>query len=636
MSDHHAPFRSGFAPADLGTWQERARSELAGRPLESLRGRTADGITIEPLYTDAHASVSPGLPGFPPMSRGSTVLGASRNGPDLRVEILEPDPERAHALVLEAVERGASSLMIALATPIRPGWTPGVRLDDERGLQMLLRGVDLRHVAVHLAAGPAFVRAAEDLLDLLARAGAEPERTRGGLGADPIGVLFRDGESPMPIKTALEAAAELALTTSGQWPHVRALRVDTDFVHHAGATTAQQLGAALALGVELVRACEAAGLDPQRAFGQIEFSLRVDQRFFEQIAALRAARSTWSRVAEACGVPGVRMHLHAMTSERVLTRRDPWVNLLRGTSTTFAALVGGADAITCASFDQALGAPGALGRRLARNTGVILAEESHLHRVIDPAGGSWFLEALTQEIAQKAWEFFRAIEAQGGALAALRSRWLREQVDAAWQVREKNLRTRREALTGVSEFPDLDERPVPTRPYDLDHENRHGQPVEQVEPWPVRRFAEPFEVLRDASDAHVAHTGRRPRVLLATLGPIAAHTARASWISNLLAAGGIEAITPGPLEGAHAAAEALRASGEAVVVICASDELYAVQAAATAGALKQAGARTVVLAGKPGENETAWRAAGVDRFVHLGQDVVAFLHELLEAEGALR
>lgn len=636
MADRHALFRSEFAPADLGTWQDRAKADLAGRPLESLRSHTADGIAIEPLYTDAHASVSPGLPGFAPAVRGSTAVGASRSGPDLRAEILEPDPARARALVLEAVERGATSLMIALASRITPGWTPGVRLDDERGLSLLLEGIDLQRVPVHLAAGPSFVRAAEDLLDVLARSGVDPAHARGGLGADPIGVLFRDGESPMRLTAALDAAAALARRTAEQWPQIRALRVDTDFVHHAGATTAQQLGAAIAIGVELLRACEAAGLPPERALAQIEFSLRLDQRFFEQIAALRAMRALWSRIGEACGVSGVPMSLHAMTSERILTRRDPWVNLLRGTSTTFAALVGGADAITCASFDQALGAPGTLGRRLARNTGVVLAEESHLHRVIDPAGGSWFVEALTQEIAQKAWSFFQEIEAEGGAVAALRSRWLRERVDVAWAAREKNLRTRREALTGVSEFPDLEERPVPTRSLELDRIASRYEAVESVEPWPVRRFAEPFEVLRDASDAHQVRTGRRPRVFLATLGPLSAYNARASWITNLLAAGGIEAITPGALDDPAAASRAWRESGTSTVVICSSDEFYSLHAAATARAMKEQGAGTVILAGKPGEHEAVWRTAGVDRFVHLGQDVVDFLQEVLEAEGALR
>lgn len=642
MSDLRAPLSSLFAPADLARWQEKAQADLGDRPLDALRSRTADGIVIHPLYTEAIAASDPGLPGFAPGTRGATPLGAAFGGPDLRAEILEPDPSRAHALVLEAVERGATSLMIALASPTTPGFTPGVHIDDARGLGALLEGVDLARVGVHLAAGPSFARAAEDLSTLLRGSGVDPARARGGFGADAIGSLFRDGELPVSVASALEAGAVLARETAAAWPGVRSLRVDTDFVHHAGATSAQQLGCALALGVEWLRACEAQGLPPAGALSQIEFSLRLDTRFFEQIATLRAARRLWSRVGEACGASDVAMSLHAMTSERVLTRRDPWVNVLRGTATTFAALIGGADAITCASFDQALGAPGTLGRRLARNTGVILAEESHLDRVVDPAGGSWFIESLTAEIARHAWEFFQQIEARGGALAALRSRWLREQVDAAWTAREKNLRTRREAITGVSEYPDLHERTVKSSAREVDRKAPAFEAVERVEPWPVRRLADPFEALRDASDAMLTQTGHRPSVFVATLGPVAAHAARAGWINNLLAAGGIEGQSTGALDDAASAVEALRASGSTVAILCSTDAIYATEGEATAQALKASGAQLVVVAGKPGTNEPELRAAGVDRFVHLGQDVVGFLRDLHDVlgpsdrEGALR
>lgn len=645
MSDLRAPLASLFDPTDLTRWQERARADLGGRPLESLGSSTADGIAVLPLYTadspttDRDRAAAPGLPGFAPGTRGATVLGSVLEGPDLRVEILEPDPARARALVLEAIERGATSLMISLATATTPGWTLGVRIDDAAGLERLLEGVDLARVPIHLAAGPGFERAAADLLRLLERAGVARDRARGGLGADPVGSLFRDGESPLTTEAALVSAAELARRTAEQWPLVRALRVDTDFVHHAGATTAQQLGAALAIGVELLRACEARGLEPARALGQIEFSLRLDVRFFEQIAALRAMRRLWNRVGEACGASDAVPMLHAMTSERVLTRRDPWVNLLRGTATTFAALVGGADAITCASFDQALGAPGELGRRLARNTGVVLAEESHLHRVVDPAGGSWFVESLTEAIAHRAWSFFQEIEARGGALAALRSRWLREQVDAAWARSEKLLRTRRQPITGVSEYPELDERTVAVGPRALNRDVPELRVAERVEPWPVRRCAEPFELLRDASDAYAERVGHRPRVFLATLGPVPVHTVRAGWVSNVLAAGGIEATSPGALADAAAAAAAFEKGGARVAVICSSDDLYALHAATTASELRARGAAFVVLAGKPAEHEAAWRSAGIDRFVHVGQDLVDFLHEVhaqLEEQGALR
>ena len=635
MFDPDRPLTELFPPSDLDAWKQKAADDLKGRPLEKLTGRTADGIPLEPLYTKAHerpAGDDGGVPGFAPLRRGSRVAGTLGRGPDLRVVIDHPDPEEAARQIVEALDRGATSLQIVLATSTGGGWTPGVHVDDAGQLTRMLKGAGLRErkVPLHLAAGAAYERAAADLASVWSGLGLGAGEARGGFGADPLGTLARDGELPMSVEDALAASGALARATADEWPGVRALRVDADFVHHAGGTTAQQLGTLLALGVRMLRACEGAGLPLDRAFAQIELSLRLDCRFFEQIAALRALRTCWSRVAEACGVDDPALQLHASPSDRVLTRRDPWVNMLRGTATTFAALVGGADAVSCTPFDAALGASGPLGRRVARNTGIILAEESHLSRVIDPAGGSWFLESLTDGIAEKAWSFFREIEAEGGAAEVIGSRWLRERVDASWQERAHLLRTRRQPVTGVSEYPDLQEKPVATAPAVVAEPARPTRPAVRTEPWPVRRDAAPFEELRDLSDAHLAEAGHRPKVFLATLGPLAAHTARATWIANLLAAGGIDTANPGALEGASEVAEAYRRERSPIAVLCSSDDLYETLAADAAVALKRAGARTVLLAGKPGGHEDAWRKAGVDRFVHLGVDVLALLRELVE------
>jgi methylmalonyl-CoA mutase len=371
------------------------------------------------------------------------------------------------------------------------------------------------------------------------------------------------------------------------------------------------------------------------------------------------------------------MRTHARVSKRVLTLRDPYVNLLRNTVACFAASVGGAEAITSVPFDSAAGPPDALSRRIARNTVLVLQEEAHLHRVIDPPGGSWYLDWLTEQVADKAWGIFQEVERQGGMLRALQGGWVARQIDSAFAPRAKNLARRKEGITGVSEFPNVGEAPV-VRPAP-DHITlraaaiarlaRARRPVVATGGPPVARlmeaaekgasigqmaralgfhaeptmipplaphpFAEPFEALRAASDAWQAARGRRPRAFLASMGPVAHHTARATYAKNFFEAGGFDVVGNDGFKEADAAARAFAASGAAVAVICSSDKLYPDVVPQVAPRLKAAGARTVVLAGNPGANEAAWRGAGVDRFIFIKCDVLATLRELLREEGVL-
>ncbi|MBW8821398.1 MAG: methylmalonyl-CoA mutase, partial [Streptomyces sp.] len=315
-----------------------------------------------------------------------------------------------------------------------------------------------------------------------------------------------------------------------------------------------------------------------------------------------------ARVAEVCGAPGAGAQAqHAVVSPVMMTRRDPWVNMLRATIATLAAGVGGAEAVTVLPFDHALGLPDAFARRIARNTSTILVEESHLSRVIDPAGGSWYVERLTDELAEAAWRFFRTIERDGGQAAVLRSGRLRTDLATTWAQRSKKLATRREPVTGVSEFPFLSEKPVVRDP----------APEQPAGGLPRVRRDEAYEDLRARSDAHLAATGSRPRVFLAAIGPAAAHTARTTFAANLFQAGGIEPVTEGTFE----------ESGATEVCLCSSDALYEEQAEDAAGALKAEGARHVFLAGRPGQY------SGVDSYVFAGCDAVAVLTATLDRMG---
>ncbi|MFD9218988.1 methylmalonyl-CoA mutase family protein [Streptomyces sp. NPDC060064] len=573
-----------------------------------------DGLTTRPLYTARNGADSAGYPGFAPFTRGGRPEGGAVSGWDVRQRHGRPDPVRTNEAVLADLENGVGSVWLAVG----PAGVP------VSGLGAALDGVYLDLAPVVLDAGAEFDAAARELLRLYEERGVAPEAALGNLGADPLGHAARTGQYE-DIAPLTAAATELGRLCHGTYPALRALTVDALPYHEAGASAAQELGCSLATGVTLLRDLTAAGLSVEAACGQLEFRYAATADQFLTIAKLRAARRVWARVAEACGADPAAgaQRQHAVTSSVMMTRRDPWVNMLRTTVASLAAGVGGADAVTVLPFDHALGLPDGFARRIARNTSTILLEESHVGRVIDPAGGSWYVEQLTDELAQAAWAWFQEIERAGGQEAALRRGLVSERLGATWESRKKNLAKRREPVTGVSEFPLLAQAPV----------KRDAAPAAPTGGLPKVRRDEAYEALRARSDAHLAATGARPRVFLAALGPAAAHTARASFAANLFQAGGIEAVHDPVSVDAASAAEAFVRSGAAVACICSSDALYAEQAGPVAEALKSAGALRVYLAGRPGEQRETYERAGVDEFVVAGGDAVAVLTSVLDQIG---
>jgi methylmalonyl-CoA mutase len=328
-----------------------------------------------------------------------------------------------------------------------------------------------------------------------------------------------------------------------------------------------------------------------------------------------------------CGVPaqdrpGQRQH--AVTSSAMMSRRDPWVNLLRTTLACFGAGVGGADAVTVQPFDAAIGLPDGFSRRIARNTSSLLVMESHVARVIDPAGGSWYVEHLTDDLAAAAWAWFTEIERHGGSVTALDTGLVERRLADTWARRADNLAHRRDPLTGVSEFPNLTEKPVVRTPYPVD-DVVAGSGAGAL---PQRRYAQDYEAFRDAADAHTLSTGERPVVFLATLGPAAAHTARASFAANLFQAGGLATPTSGSVTDPAAVVAAFRASGARIACLATSDRLYAEHAVPVATALTEAGAGPIWLAGSPGERSGEYAAAGIDHFVFTGVNALGVLRDV--------
>lgn len=593
---------AAFPPAGRDRWREMVKGVLRrsgaaadDTPLDEIEGlltrESYEGVPIAALYTRDDAP--PGRPGLAPYVREVRPEGEGLAGWDVRQRHAHPDPAVTREAILADLENGATSVWLRLGD----GGAPVAALPE------MLRGVLLDLAPVVLDAGASAGEAADAFLSLVSERGDAADAS-GGLGADPFGLQARTGTAG-----SMDEAAALAVRCVREFPKLRAIVADGTPYHDAGGGDAEELGASVAAGVAYLRALTGAGLSVDEAFGQIEFRLAVNADQFSSIAKLRAMRRLWARVAEVSGASeGTAARVHAVTSSAMMTRRDPWVNMLRTTVATFAAGVGGADAVTVQPFDARLGLPDDFARRIARNTQTLLLEESSLARVVDPAGGSWYAESLTEGIAQAAWTWFTEIERAGGLAAALESGLVADRLAATWARRRRDIARRKAPLTGVSEFPNLDETlperdPAPRRP---------GGGLQVV------TYAQDFEALRDRSDAHAEATGARPRVFLATLGPIAVHTARASFAANLFQAGGIETVTGAP--------EEFGTSGAAVACVCSSDRLYEEQAAEAARVLRDAGAVKVWLAGK-GSYE------GVDAGVYAGCDAIEVLETTLRDLG---
>jgi methylmalonyl-CoA mutase len=574
-------------------------------PEAELTSRTYDGISIKPLYTadDAHDVSADGLPGHEPYVRGASIDGAAVAGWDVRQRHADPDPARTNKAILTDLTNGATSLWLTLGDS-------GVAVGD---LGAVLKDVYLDLAPIALDAGSQTREAAASLLALAASRDVAPSELAGTLGADPIGLRARTG-----ARADLTLLAELASSVAA-YPNVRVATVDATVYHDAGGSDSDELAVAASVGVAYLRALTGSGLSVDPALDALEFRYAVTADQFLSIAKLRAARRIWGRVAELSGASadlrGQRQH--AVTSAAMMTQRDPWVNMLRTTIACFAAAVGGADSISVAPFDAAIGLPDDFARRIARNTSSILHDESSLARVIDAAGGSWYVESLTDELAAAAWDKFTALEKAGGALAALDSGAIAELLASAQASRADDIAHRRAPITGVSEYAFIDEKAV-TR--------RAGPSTPTGRLLPTLRYAADYEALRDASDA----ADERPKVFLAALGPFAAHSGRVGFATNLFAAAGIEAVvgtsSAGAGTGTAEIVEAFRASDTTVACLCSSDKIYEHAAEPVAAALREAGATQIWLAGKA-------KCAGVDGNVFAGCDALGVLRSTLDTLG---
>jgi methylmalonyl-CoA mutase len=648
MTDQQTPPGEAFPAATRDDWMRLVEGVLKGRDFEeTLVSQTADGIRIDPLYAAALAQAQP--------------LRAEHAPWRVAQRVDHPDTGEAARQALTDLEGGADALSLVFEGA-RAARGFGLRIDTLDDLDAALDGVLLDLVRIRLDAGRGGRHAAAALLALAERRGFALEQLDADLGLDPIGAAACDGGFSASWEVIAERCGETAGALAQKGFTGTIFLADGRPVHEAGGSDAQELAAVLATALAYWRAQEAAGIDPDRGRHNLAFLLAADADQFTTIAKFRALRRLWARIEAAAGLDPAPIRVHAETAWRMTTQRDPWVNLLRATMATFSAGIGGADTVTVLPFTAALGLPDAFARRVARNTQHILLQESNLWRVVDPAAGAGGFEALTESLCEVAWEAFQQIEAEGGIVASLASSALQVRIGEVRAARAAAIADRSAPITGVSEYPDLDEKPVdvilseppaeapepenaavnaamPAGFGELIDAIAQGAPARPpldppagVEPTllsalPHRREAEPYEHLRDRSDQHLAEHGERPALFLANLGKLAQFNARAGFARNAFAAGGIAAIGEEGFNDPEALAKAFRESGASAACLCSSDVLYAEHGVEAARALKEAGCAILFLAGHSDDLEAPMREAGVDAFLHQGCDLIALLGE---------
>jgi methylmalonyl-CoA mutase len=605
-----------FPVPAFADWEALAAKALKGAPLDRLTATSAEGIALRPLYTPADVADLPAAFPAPSAARDPWLAW------DIRQPFGLPEGAATNREILADLERGVSSIELLVSGRTRPGLAVDAMAEA-------LEGVLLDLAPVALSAGAAGLAAGTNLARILASRGADPAEARPVFNLDPVSAWLMDGGLDQPFEATLDGMARFGLDQVAAWPKARVFRASGRTVHEAGAGAALELAVMLASALAQLRALDAAGAATEQAAPLVVLALAAEADVVPGIAKLRAARLVWARLLEACGVaPELRTaHIQAITSRRMMARNDAWSNILRVTAATFAAATGGADVITALPITVALGEASAQARRIARNTQLILMEESHLGRVADPGGGAFAIEALTRDLAAAAWERFQQIEAAGGIAAAIRSGWLQAEVGTARALLERDVARRRLPLTGVSNQPLPGETApafVPSEPLPV-----CGKPAsELIAPLPWMRLAEPFEVLRAAGEA-----AGSPPVFFANLGPLAEFTARAGFARNLLSVAGL--CTP-DTEAAYGSLDellaAFKSAGARAAVLCGTDARYTQEAASTAAALRAAGASLVILAGKPGDPD-AMAEAGVSQFIHAGQDALAALSAIHAALG---
>lgn len=664
-------------------WKSAAEKSLKGASFEKLLTKTYEGITLQPMYQKNAAENLPhadSLPGFFPFQRGTAPV-RNPNAPWIvNQELAYPHPQKAHEALQRDLENGQTGIHLVLnelATGSDEIGEKGVVIQDIDDLNTLFEKIDVERFPVFVPAGAVSLPFLAVFAAYLKKRKVFLGDAAGVIGADPLGELVLKGSLPHSLASVYDALAKTTEWTMHHIPKLATILVQGQPYHNGGGSAVEELAFSLATAVEYVENMLERGLSINDVACRMAFSFSIGSNVFMEIAKFRAARMLWANIVKQFGGndKAQRMFIHAETSKWNKTIYDPHVNILRGAIEAFSAAVGGVDSMHVAPFDEMRQMPDEFSRRIARNTQIILQEEAHVGKVADPAGGSWYVEALTDELAKKAWSLFQQVEEKGGMFAALQSGFPQEKIAEIAAERDENIKRRIDVFVGTNKYANPSENALQNKP-DSSHalverkESAHAvspfDPTEKtfvddvvnaasqgaaipdifnglklekkavnIRNIPQRRGAEPFEKLRLAMERHMEKRGEREKVFLANLGPVADYKPRADFASGFFEVGGFEVLTNNGFSSIEEAADAALQSGARTIVICSTDETYPDAVPALLDKLPSEN-YTIYLAGRPtGEELARYQQAGLEDAIHAKSNVYSVLEQLQKMKGVL-
>ncbi|MCM1377099.1 MAG: methylmalonyl-CoA mutase small subunit [Clostridium sp.] len=592
-----------FPPVTTEEWLAKINVDLKGADFnKKLVWRTNEGFNVQPLYRKEDLEGLPfleTLPGEYPYLRGTRA----NNDWLIRQQVQGETPEKMNEHALHILDRGVDSLGICLCEA------------EPADLKVILKGVDLKKVEVNVNCCPGKAEeVAKELVNIVKGAGAEKE-FKGSIGYNPFKRLLKHGlEFPKDLKETSLKVYEAVKEIEG----LRCFSVDSRMLNNCGAYITQELGYALAWGAEWMTLMTEAGLSACEAAARIKFNMGISSNYFMELAKFRAARMLWAEIVKAYGADEAccKMYVHAVTSEFNMTIYDAHVNLLRSMTESMSAALAGVDTIETLPFDQTFKRPDEFSERIARNQQILLRDESHLNKVVDPAGGSYYIETLTASIAEVAWNLFNEVEEAGGFYALLKKGEIQAKVNESGVKRHLDVARRKESLLGTNQFPNFNEMALDKIQKEVcscgcSQEVADGA-VDRLQ---FDRAASQFEQLRLDTE----RSGKRPKVFMLTIGNLAMRLARAQFSSNFFGCAGYEIIDNIGFETVKEGIDAAIEKGADIVVLCSSDDEYAQYAPE---AYKELNGRALfVVAGNPACAEEL-KAQGIEDFIHVKVNVL--------------
>ncbi|WP_246140965.1 methylmalonyl-CoA mutase family protein [Bacillus marasmi] len=596
-----------FPPVSTDEWKQKAEESLKGKSVDSLSRSTYEDIRLKPLYTkeDLENKVVSEIPGFEDYRRGINPLGYATNEWKVAQTIPAGNVDEMKEMLITSFQKGQTAISFELSEKVLLE-IPNILTDVFASYPF---SVNAKHYQADLLT----------LVQQLAEEKGKIEDVCGFIGLDPIAVAVETGAD---IDTAYDQWAKTISYNAEKLPNLKTILVDTTPYHNGGANAVQELAISLATGVEHIEKLSERGLSIEHILEKMVFKFAIGSNFFMEMAKLRAARLLWSKLTEAYAVaPELRkLVISAETSPYTKTKYDPYVNLLRAGNEAFAAILGGIQYLHVSPFNEPEGKVNGFSDRIARNIQLVLKEEAHLKNVVDPAGGSWYIESLTNELAEKAWALFLEIDEKGGLVSALRSNWLQEQIQAVKEKRQKDIFTRKQSIIGTNIYANLAEEPLQVQEANAAKQDGSFQTIAQ------ERLAQPYEVLRSRAEKLVAE----PTIGLICLGELKNHKARADFITGFVAPGGIKTVKSDAVDSIESAVAFVSGTPVSHYCICGSNDQYNEFGAELVAKLKEQNpAATFYIAGAL-ENETEWKTAGIRDFITVKSNCYQTLAQLLD------